>query len=249
MRRRLLRGDPMAIAALALVEPDLSRALRGIRVPTLVLWGNDDKVAPLRTGEALASAIAGARLLVIDSGHAPQISAPARFNAVLRDELRGKLDLAPYAQSPAPPAEARSARCTSESGRQFSGDYEEIVLQGCADVEIRDARIGKLVMSRSQARIVNSHLRDGVEGHDSRLEFTGGTLGGNPPLLLDETSVDAAALRLLPRGPVVATNYGEGTVTLRLSVSEIAAANSEPRYAHQLLRLVEDQSWTPRGLR
>jgi hypothetical protein len=91
-------------------------------------------------------------------------------------------------------------------------------------------------------------VRDGVESHDSRIEFTGGSLGGDPPLSLDETNVDAAALRFEPRGRVVAENYGEGPVTLRLSVSEIAGGG-DARYAHQVLRLVEDQSWTPRGAR
>jgi hypothetical protein len=33
-------------------------------------------------------------------------------------------------------------------------------------------------------------------------------------------------------------------------VSEIAGGNKgEPRYTHQILRLVADQSWTPRGAR
>ena len=48
---------------------------------------------------------------------------------------------------------------------------------------------------------------------------------------------------------IVASNYAEATITLRLSVSEITRGSGEPRYTHQLLRLVEDQSWTPRGLR
>jgi pimeloyl-ACP methyl ester carboxylesterase len=248
VRQRLLRGDPYAIAALALVEHDLSRGLRAIKTPTLVVWTSDDRVAPPRTGQVLASVIPGARLLIMgEGGHAPQLSEPERFNAALRDELRGKIDLKPYAQPLALPTGGRSGRCTSERGRQFSGDYEEIVLEGCVDVEIGDARVGRLMVSRSQVRIVNSHVRDGVESHDSRLEFTGGSLGGEPPLMLDETSVDAAGLRFLPRGRMVAMNYGD--VTLRLSVSEIARGKGEPRTTHQILRLVADQSWTPRGAR
>jgi pimeloyl-ACP methyl ester carboxylesterase len=250
VRQRLLRGDPTTIAGLALVEHDLSRGLRTIKAPTLIIWSSDDKIAPLRTGQALASAIAGARLAVIaDAGHAPQVTQPERFNALLRDELRGKLDAKPYAQPLAPPAAGRNGGCVSERGRQFSGDYDEISLQGCVDVEISDARVGRLIIARSQVRVVNSHVRDGIESHDSRIELTGGSLGGDPPLSLDETSVDAAALRFLPRGRVVAENYGEGIVTLRLSVSEIAAGRGDARYAHQVLRLVEDQSWTPRGAR
>jgi len=163
---------------------------------------------------------------------------------------RGKnLDVKPYAQPLAPPAGNAKGSCISERGRQFSGDYEEISLQGCVDVDIVDARIGRLLAARSEVRVVNSHIRDGVEAHDSRLVFTGGSLGGDPPLSLDETSVDAAALRFLPRGRTVASNYAESTITLRLSVSEVSRGAGEPRYAHQMLRLVEDQSWTPRGLR
>ena len=250
VRQRMLRGDPSAIAGYALVEHDLSRALRAIKAPTLIIWSSDDKVAPPRTGQALASAIPGARLAVIgEAGHAPQVTQPERFNALLRDELRGKLDLKPYALPPAPPAGGRSGSCVSERGRRFSGDYDEITLQGCVDVEISDAHIGRLAVARSQVRVVNSHVRDGIESHDSRIELTGGSLGGDPPLSLDETNVDAAALRFQPRGRVVAENYGEGIVILRLSVSEIAGARSDARYAHQLLRLVEDQSWTPRRAR
>lgn len=247
IRQRLLRGDPHAIAALAMVQHDLSRGLRAIKAPTLVIWSSDDTVAPPRTGQVLASAIPGARLVVIgEAGHAPHVGQPAKFNALLRDELAGKLEAKPYAQPPNAPAAGRSGRCTSERGRKFTGDYEEIVLEGCVDVEISEARVGRLFASRSQARIVNSHLRDGVESRDSRLEFTGGSLGGDPPLMLDETSVDAAGLRFAPRGRAVASNYGDGTVTLRLSVSEIVRGKGEPRYAHQILRLVDDQSWTPR---
>jgi pimeloyl-ACP methyl ester carboxylesterase len=250
VRQRMLRGDPGAIAAMALVEHDLSRSLRAIKTPTLIVWSSNDRVAPPRTGQVLGSAIPGARLTVMnEAGHAPQITQPERFSALLREELRGTLEVKPYALPLALPSGGQSATCVSERGRQFSGDYEEIVLRGCVDVVISDARIGRLVLSRAQARVVNSHVRDGVEAHDSRLEFTGGSLGGDPPLFLDETSIDAAALRFLPRGRVVATNYGEGGITLRLSVSEIVRAKGDTRYAHQILRLVEDQSWTPRGAR
>jgi len=250
IRRRLLRGDPTLIAGFALADHDLSRALRSISMPTLIVWSSDDKIAPPRTGQALASVIKGARLVTIeDAGHAPQINKPERFNALLRDELRGKLDVRPYAQPPAPPLNARSASCINERGRRFSGDYDEISLQGCVDVEIADSRVGRLKLSSSQIRVVNTHVQDGVEAHYSRLEFTGGSLGGDPPLVLYQTNVDAAALRLLPRGREVAENDGEGPVTLRLSVSEIAGARGDPRYAHQILRLEEDQSWTPRGVR
>lgn len=250
VRQRLLRGDPAAIAALALVEHDFSSALRAIRAPTLVVWGSDDRIAPLRTGEAVAGIIPGARLVVIPgAGHAPQLDMPQRFNAIVLDELGGRLDAKPYALPRAALRGGRVGRCSGERGAQFSGDFEELVLRGCAGVEVTGARIGRLVAAHSEARIVNSQVRDGVESNDSRLEFTGGSLGGDPPLVLDSTSVDAAGVRFEPKGAVAAANRGADTVTLRLSVSEIARGNAPPRTVHDIVRLVSDQSWTPRGAR
>src|SRR6185295_17202276 len=82
VRQRILRGDANAIAAYALVEYDFSRALRDVRTPTLVIWGGDDRVAPLRTGQMTATLIPGARLAVIEGAdHTPMLSATARFNA------------------------------------------------------------------------------------------------------------------------------------------------------------------------
>ena len=91
VRARMLRGDPSAIAAFAMVEHDFSASLRAIVAPTLIIWGADDTIAPLRTGQALAAAIPGARLTVIEgAGHAPQVQYPDRFNPLLIDELDGR---------------------------------------------------------------------------------------------------------------------------------------------------------------
>ena len=57
-----------------LYNPDLIKWLHRINVPTLILWGDDDKVIPPGYGPAFAKAIPGARLETIaKSGHLPQI--------------------------------------------------------------------------------------------------------------------------------------------------------------------------------
>ena len=219
VRQRLLRGDPYAIAALALVEHDLSRGLRAIKAPTLIVWTSDDRVAPPRTGQVLASVIPGARLLVIgEGGHAPQLSQPERFNAVLRDELRGKLEVKPYAQPLAAPSGGRSGRCTSERGRQFSGDYEEIVVEGCVDVEISDARVGRIMVVP-------------LAGADRQLR-TCATASSRTTRAWNSPAAASAAIRRshstrpTSTPPACAScradassrmNYGDATITLRLS--------------------------------
>lgn len=64
---------------------DLGRLVRGVRVPTLFLWGSEDRFVPVRTGRHWAPQCPGAELVVLEAaGHNPQIELPEVFaNAVL----------------------------------------------------------------------------------------------------------------------------------------------------------------------
>jgi pimeloyl-ACP methyl ester carboxylesterase len=59
--------------------PPLLERLRN--VATLVVWGRDDRIVPVESGELYRKAIAGARLEVIERcGHFPHLEKPAEFN-------------------------------------------------------------------------------------------------------------------------------------------------------------------------
>ncbi len=75
---------PIAPAA---IERHL-RALRKVKVPSLIVWGDDDTIVPLDQSVALASAIADSRRLVIeDAGHACYLDRPEVFHAALLEFL------------------------------------------------------------------------------------------------------------------------------------------------------------------
>lgn len=64
--------------------PDFS----SISVPTLVIVGSEDRVAPPHIAQAMAAAIPGARLTVLDgAGHISNIEAPDAFEEALADFL------------------------------------------------------------------------------------------------------------------------------------------------------------------
>jgi pimeloyl-ACP methyl ester carboxylesterase len=239
VRQRLLRGDPSAISAFSMVEHDFSAALRAIAAPTLIIWGAEDIIAPLRTGQALASAIPGARLTVIEgAGHAPMVEFPSRFNPIVIDELDGRQFAAqPYALPRAPLRGNRTARCESQRDQEFSGDYESLVLDGCVDARITNARIGQLRVANSTARIVNSQLH-GIEASDSRLELTGGSVAGR--MTLDASNVDAAGTRF--ESDAIARNSGEVLVVLRLSVAEVSRPGYAMRPLHDIYRLAPGET-------
>lgn len=65
-------------------------AVRRIAVPTLVLWGERDRVLPPPEGLRISREIAGARFLTIpNAGHLPQEEKPEEFSRSVAEFLRG----------------------------------------------------------------------------------------------------------------------------------------------------------------
>lgn len=68
------RGDyfaafPKAAPWIAAPAPDLSEAIRSIKAPTLLLWGDADPISPVTVGGRLASLLSDARLRVFEGAN------------------------------------------------------------------------------------------------------------------------------------------------------------------------------------
>jgi 2-hydroxy-6-oxonona-2,4-dienedioate hydrolase len=62
--------------------------LASIHSPTLVVWGREDELIPVSSGEKLRDGIPGAKLVVFEHcGHVPQLEKAAEFNQALIDFL------------------------------------------------------------------------------------------------------------------------------------------------------------------
>jgi len=71
-------------AGTAMVDPTLHERLPVIAVPTLVVWGEADRIVDVAVGRAFADAIADARLVVLPAaGHLPQLETPEALLEVL----------------------------------------------------------------------------------------------------------------------------------------------------------------------
>jgi pimeloyl-ACP methyl ester carboxylesterase len=94
---------PQALAALRAVPADVYRDtlrclttfdrradMARIAVPTVLIAGDRDQAAPLKTMQRMAETIPGARIIVIPgAGHLIHLEKPAAFAAALRDALEG----------------------------------------------------------------------------------------------------------------------------------------------------------------
>jgi len=81
--QRLLVANPVLASELVTGKLEL------IPIPTLIVWGGDDQLVPLRDGEDYAAKIPHAKLAIIkDCGHAPSLEKPEEFVVQVQDFLR-----------------------------------------------------------------------------------------------------------------------------------------------------------------
>src|SRR5258706_13821407 len=181
LRQKLLGADPAKIAGLAVVSEDLSRELPKVRAETLVVWGAQDTLAPLRTGKVLALKLPHARLAVIErAGHELMLEAPERFRAVLEPFLERGLPPVP-ARAAAPLAKRGEGSCQRERNRVFEGEYDSLTLDGCQQAQIRNARVRELRVLDSTVTIDDSRIGGGETGlhaGSSTIVMTGGRADG-----------------------------------------------------------------------
>ena len=78
----------LGLAACHRWQPPMD-AIRRLAVPTLVIAGKRDQMTPPKAGRAVAEAIPGARLVMVDAGHAMMAEAPRETLAALRGFLGG----------------------------------------------------------------------------------------------------------------------------------------------------------------
>ncbi len=73
-----------------LMDPNLGKWLHRVKVPTNLVWGDEDRVLPIAHAHGLAKKIQGARLTVLPRcGHLPYIECPDAFAAAVSGFIRG----------------------------------------------------------------------------------------------------------------------------------------------------------------
>jgi len=204
MRGTLLGGDPRMIAGLALVQHNFSGKLRQVTVPTLVIWGGDDDVTPLRTGRLLAHRLPSARLEVIEGvGHLPMYESTRRLNQLVLDQLNSSMD-----RYPTEPVErvftntAESETCDAENNRYINGRYTRVTIVNCKRVLIRDSQIDELIIRNSSVEIVTSIIGGGeiaVEVDNSVLMATATDFTADRPVVVSGSRLDFAGVRIVAR--------------------------------------------------
>lgn len=230
LRGTILGGDPARIAALALVSENFSAVLFKIMTPTLIIWGDQDRVTPLRTGRVLQSILTNSHLQIIPAaGHLPMLEQPKLFNETILAYLERK----PGPSMPAEVPGGAIGRCKGQSGQFFQGIYREIEIENCTDVIIRNVVSGRITLSNATATIENSRIISADTGllvRDSVISASGLKIEADLALAVERSRCDLAGTHLnASRLPIQA----DAASIILFSVSRIQTPDSA-RYWHGL---------------
>jgi pimeloyl-ACP methyl ester carboxylesterase len=198
VRYALLGRYTQVEAGLGLVEHDFTAAIREVQAPTTVIWGRDDPVAPVRTGNLLASRLPDARLRVIDGvGHTPMQESPTTFMRLLQEALASPLS--PKYAVDVPEVSKGAASCLNEPDRSFSGHYDSITLDNCSNARISGAKLRQLTVKASSVTIEDSVIDSddvALSTQASQLTATSLRLRGRVAIRADNSRLDLAGVSL-----------------------------------------------------
>jgi pimeloyl-ACP methyl ester carboxylesterase len=190
----LIGDSPPVLAATRLLDYNFGRAILGVRADTLVLWGKNDHVAPVRIAHLLDDRVDHSDLVFIDdAGHVPMKDQPSLFASMVSGYLNEGNALikgsgVPEAGAPSR-ADAKAAagaegpvhfdsRGVAERPKNVSTrlgrceGQENVVLEGdYASIEIKDCKRVWL----NHVRAMSIHIQDS-EGRLDSAEVSGGVL-------------------------------------------------------------------------
>lgn len=243
-RDLVLQGGPHQIAALALAGEDFGAAIATVTAPTLILWGDHDLIAPLRTGKVLATNMMHARMEVIyGAGHEPMLEQAERLNALLYSYLSASNAVVTDYFNTSPIALAfaseRKGRCSGESGKVFEGDYRSIELLDCSNISIRNARVGRLKAVNSRLSLSDTDILGGEVGllaENSDITLTNGEISGGIAIKAAGSRIDAAGVRL--RGTHAAVRGVNSKLVF--SVSQVNSPQSSG-HLHAYKNMVDEE--------
>jgi len=85
-----LRSLGLADALNSMVGYDTREQLAEIELPTLIVWGREDRLIPVRAAASYERRIPGSRVEIIErTGHLAMLERPVEFNALLDEFLSG----------------------------------------------------------------------------------------------------------------------------------------------------------------
>lgn len=223
-----LQSFPNINAALSLVEENFSTAIFEQQKPVSILWGSNDMIAPLRTGQLLAANLNNSTLQIVEgASHVPMASHPKEVSQWVLEQFNQPLTTTANTSSL---TSSQNYDCNHNSGEKISGHYVRISIYECTGIMLDNVTADEVIIRDSVVAIYNSHFNNSQTAltiNNSSTLITGGTITGI--VNLDNSRIDFAGVSFSKETPFKVKQKSR----LILSVSK-AGKN---RYLHQDIQL------------
>jgi len=194
-REFIFQSNPTAISAMSLVNEDFSYIPQNIYLNTRIIWGEDDNIAPLRTGYILNKRIENSKLNIIkDSKHVPIVDSFEIYISYIKEHLKDpsysrvtKTNLT---------KEKKDMILEDVNGRIISGNIDELELINCKNIILKDANINKFTITNSRVTIMNSNFNIKEISYiiDSNVEITASNINLLYPIEVLNSDLDLAGV-------------------------------------------------------
>ncbi len=216
-RQTTLGGKAPRIAGLALVNYDFSWTLDRVSAQTLVLWGSEDPIAPLRTALVLTHRIPHSRLEIVpNAGHSPMLDqAPSFRNHLLHFLQTNKATnfAYNYRLQAGPKQRKRVAHYLREYDQIYTGDYDTLTVRRSKRVLLDHVQAAYIDIRSSLATIRNSV----INGRKSGVYISAATV------TMENCIIKA-------KGKALQTRGAELTLTACTLSADTAIASSRSRF-------------------
>ncbi len=225
MRASLLDGNPSRIAALALVQTDYSLLLGRIKTPTWLLWGSQDRVAPLRLAKILRWNLPKTELILFQGqGHCPMLEDAQGFLTALTKTLTSLPRGLPRVSITDP---APDGYFNNESGRVIQGSYSTLKINGCKNIRLVNIAAKHIEIQNSQVEMENADIEaqaelPGISVVRSRLIVTGADIRAVTGILTNQSRIDLAGVRFIETPTAIRAEGNPSALLSSCSVKQSA---------------------------
>lgn len=234
LRTYILGDNPAKIAAINLIQTDFSPLFHEIQIPTLILWGENDSVTPLRTGILLEGSLNNSRLQTIpQAGHVPMLDQPETFNR----EVIKFITVSPMRPPLSIPLASGDGICRDQADITFAGSYRNIQVTNCQNVKLDGVAAESVEIIRSTVFIEKTVIKGkkfGLIVRDSTVTGTSLTVEADHALETSQSSFDLAGTLLIGRKTAIRSEDSDNFI---FSVSQVKSPIST-QYMHGMFKVI-----------
>jgi len=203
-------------AALGLLTTNFSLLDFTKVVPTQIIWGDKDRIAPIRTGYALIAKLPQAQLhQIANAEHVPMKTHSIEFNRTLLNVIKNKPKTSPSVieindtQIKNQNMQPRTAYCKDDNITQFSGYYDVISIDNC------------------KLPVLNGVISNKFSARNSIVNVSNSLLGnGNTPIVIDRSSITATASTFYGNIKSYRSRFDFAAVNLKSEIPVLTSSES-----------------------